>query len=152
MIDSVRTRLHGAMDFRSHYDYLCVLQDSVPLQAIKANLRRGALSFNADRVKLSDWTPILNTLKINKSLTCVAIKSCHQPGLGETADSDKYGLHFRRRIPPIRSKDMTFQLCRAIAACLTVSSSLKELELHGLPLRERDLVTLAKASINWLNI
>ncbi|XP_069619053.1 centrosomal protein of 78 kDa isoform X3 [Ranitomeya imitator] len=148
MIDSVRTRLHGAMDFRSHYDYLCVLQDSVPLQAIKANLRRGALSFNADRVKLSDWTPILNTLKINKSLTCVAIKSCHQPGLGETADSDKYGLHFRRRIPPIRSKDMTFQLCRAIAACLTVSSSLKELELHGLPLRERDLVTLAKGLVS----
>ncbi|XP_073526934.1 centrosomal protein of 78 kDa isoform X2 [Phyllobates terribilis] len=143
MIDSVRIRLHGAMDFRSHYDYLCVLQDSVPLQAIKANLRRGALSFNADRVKSSDWPPILNTLKINKSLTCVAIKSCHQPGLGET-DSDKYGVHFRRRIPPIRSKDMTFQLCRAIAACLTVSSSLKELELHGLPLRERDLVTLAK--------
>ncbi|XP_073399908.1 centrosomal protein of 78 kDa isoform X2 [Dendrobates tinctorius] len=143
MIDSVRIRLHGAMDFRSHYDYLCVLQDSVPLQAIKANLRQGALSFNADRVKVSDWTPILNTLKINKSLTCVAIKSCHQPGLGET-DSDKYGVHFRRRIPPIRSKDMTFQLCRAVASCLTVSSSLKELELHGLPLRERDLVTLAK--------
>ncbi|XP_040272985.1 centrosomal protein of 78 kDa isoform X1 [Bufo bufo] len=144
MIDSVKIRRQGAMDFRSHYDYLCVLQDSVPLQAVKANLRQGSLSFNADKVKLSDWPPILNTLKINKSLTCVAIKSCHQPGLGESADSEKYGVHFRRRIPPIRSKDMTLQLCRAIAACLTVSSSLRELELHGLPLRERDLKTLAK--------
>ncbi|KAG8595833.1 hypothetical protein GDO81_001650 [Engystomops pustulosus] len=143
MIDSVRIRQQGAMDFRSHYDYLCVLQDSVPLQAIKANLRQGTLSFNSDRVKLSDWPPILNTLKINKSLTCVVIKSCYQPGLGES-DSDKYGILFRRRIPPIRSKDMTFQLCRAIAACLTVSSSLKELELHGLPLRERDLKALSK--------
>ncbi|XP_075684446.1 centrosomal protein of 78 kDa isoform X2 [Rhinoderma darwinii] len=143
MIDSVRIRHQGAMDFRSHYDYLCVLQDSVPLQVVKAYLRGGVLRFNADRVKLSDWPPILNTLKINKSLICVSIKSCHQPGLGES-DSDKYGVHFRRRIPPIRSKDMTFQLCRALAACLTVSSSLRELELHGLPLRERDLKTLAK--------
>ncbi|KAM3940377.1 centrosomal protein of 78 kDa [Leptodactylus fuscus] len=144
MIDSVRIRRQGAMDFRSHYDYLCVLQDSVPLQIVKTDLQRGVLSFNADRVKLSDWPPILNTLKINKSLTSVAIKSCHQPGLGESADADKCGVHFRRRIPSIRSKDMTFQLCRAIAACLTVSSSLKVLELHGLPLRERDLLTLAK--------
>ncbi|XP_069817909.1 centrosomal protein of 78 kDa isoform X2 [Dendropsophus ebraccatus] len=143
MIDSVRIRHQGAMDFRSHYDYLCVLQDSVPLQAVKAGLKQGSLSFNADRVKLSDWPPILNTLKINKSLTHVAIKSCHQPGLGES-DSDKYGVHFRRRIPSIRSKDMTFQLCRTLAACLTVSSSLKQLELHGLPLRERDLISLAK--------
>ncbi|XP_066460239.1 centrosomal protein of 78 kDa [Eleutherodactylus coqui] len=143
MVDSVRIRRQGAVDFRSHYEYLCVLQDSVPLQAVEANLRREALSFSADRVKLSDWPPILNTLKINKSLTCVSIRSCHQPGLGESG-SEKYGVHFRRRIPPIRSKDMTFQLCRAMAACLTVSSSLKELEFHGLPLRERDLKTLAK--------
>ncbi|XP_063769901.1 centrosomal protein of 78 kDa [Pseudophryne corroboree] len=143
MIDSVRIRRQGAMDFRSHYDYLCLLQDSVPLQAVKADLRQGALCFNADRIKLSDWPPILNTLKINKNLTRVSIKSCHQSGLGET-DSEKCGIQFRRRIPPVRSKDMTFQLCRAITACLSVSSALKDLELHGLPLRERDLLTLAK--------
>ncbi|XP_072260213.1 centrosomal protein of 78 kDa [Pyxicephalus adspersus] len=143
MIDSVQIRRQGATDFRSHYEYMCVLQDSVPLQAVKANLRRDILSFNADRIRLSDWPPILNTLKINKSLISVSIKSCHQPGLGES-DSEKYGIYFRRRIPPVRSKDMTFQLCRAIAACLCVSNSLKELELHGLPLRERDLKTLAK--------
>ncbi|XP_077331016.1 centrosomal protein of 78 kDa isoform X2 [Lithobates pipiens] len=143
MIDSVQIRRQGAIDFKSHYEYLCVLQDSVPLQAVKANIRQGALSFNADRIRLADWPPILNTLKINKSLMSVSIKSCHQPGLGES-DSEKYGIHFRRRIPPIRSKDMTFQLCRALAACLNVSSSLKEVELHGLPLRERDLKMLAK--------
>ncbi|XP_073489976.1 centrosomal protein of 78 kDa isoform X1 [Aquarana catesbeiana] len=143
MIDSVQIRRQGAIDFKSHYEYLCVLQDSVPLQAVKANIRQGALSFNADRIRLADWPPILNTLKINKSLMSVSIKSCHQPGLGES-DSEKHGIHFRRRIPPIRSKDMTFQLCRALAACLNVSSSLKEVELHGLPLRERDLKMLAK--------
>ncbi|OCU01134.1 centrosomal protein of 78 kDa [Xenopus laevis] len=143
MIDSVRIRHQGSMDFLSHYEYLCALQDSVPMPAVKANLRHGSLSFNADRIKLSDWLPILNSLKINKSLLNVSIKSCHQPGLGESG-AEKYGIHFKRRIPPIRSKDMTFQLCKAIASCLSVSSSLKELELHGLPLRERDLRTLAK--------
>ncbi|KAM9330713.1 centrosomal protein of 78 kDa-like [Gastrophryne carolinensis] len=154
MIDSVRIRRQGAVDFKSHYEYLCVLQDSVPLQGVKANLHHDALNFNADRIRLADWPPILNTLKINKSLISVSIKSSHQPGLGESgqgnsyfyeiADAEKLGIHFRRCIPPIRSKDMTFQLCRALAACLSVSNSLKELELHGLPLRERDLKTLAK--------
>ncbi|KAM4706975.1 centrosomal protein of 78 kDa-like [Discoglossus pictus] len=143
MIDSVQVRRQGSMDFRSHYEYLCVLQDSVPLPVVKANLRQGALSFNADRIKLSDWPPILNSLKINKSLTAVSIRSSHQPGLGESG-AEKYGIHFRRRIPPIRSKDMTFQLCRAVAECLRVSNSLKDLDLHGLPLRERDLTILAK--------
>ncbi|CAI9534454.1 unnamed protein product [Staurois parvus] len=143
MIDSVQIRRQGPIDFKSHYEYMCVLQDSIPLQAVKVNLRQDALNFNADRIRLADWPPILNTLKINKSLISVSIKSCHQPGLGES-DSEKYGIHFRRRIPPIRSKDMTFQLCRALAACLRVSNSLKEVELHGLPLRERDLRTLAK--------
>lgn len=84
MIDSVQIRRQGAIDFKSHYEYLCVLQDSVPLQAVKANIRQGALSFNADRIRLADWPPILNTLKINKSLMSVSIKSCHQPGLGES--------------------------------------------------------------------
>ncbi|KAG8455271.1 hypothetical protein GDO86_001465 [Hymenochirus boettgeri] len=39
---------------------------------------------------------------------------------------------------------MTFQLSKAIANCLSISSSLKHLELHGLPLRERDLKMLNK--------
>ncbi|NP_001090753.1 centrosomal protein of 78 kDa [Xenopus tropicalis] len=143
MIDSVRIRHQGSMDFLSHYEYLCALQDSVPIPAVKANIRHGSLSFNADRIKLSDWLPILNSLKINKSLLNVSIKSCHQPGLGEFG-AEKYGIYFKRRIPPIRSKDMTFQVCKAITSCLSVSGSLKELELHGLPLRERDLRILAK--------
>ncbi|MEE6459448.1 hypothetical protein FKM82_000639 [Ascaphus truei] len=143
MVDSVRIRRQGAMDFHSHYDYLCVLQDSVPLPAVKASLLDGTLNFNADRVRVPDWGPILNTLKINKSLTTVSIRSCHQPGLGESG-VEKYGIHVRRRIPPIRSKDMTFQLCKAIRGCLCVSSALKDLELHGLPFRKRDVITLTK--------
>uniref|UniRef100_A0A8C5MGT1 Centrosomal protein of 78 kDa n=1 Tax=Leptobrachium leishanense TaxID=445787 RepID=A0A8C5MGT1_9ANUR len=143
MIDSVRIRRQGATDFQSHYEYLCALQDCVPAPAVRANFGHKTLSFDADRLKISDWPPILNSLKINKSLTSVSIKSCHQPGLSDSG-AEKLGIYFKRRVPPIQSKDMTFQLCVCLARCLSVSNSLKKLELHGLPLRERDLKTLAK--------
>ncbi|XP_058641665.1 centrosomal protein of 78 kDa isoform X2 [Onychostoma macrolepis] len=39
---------------------------------------------------------------------------------------------------------MTFQLCKAVQKCLCESSSIKTLQLHGLPLREKDLTALTK--------
>lgn len=51
---------------------------------------------------------------------------------------------FRRKIPAIRSKDMTFKLCKALRDCLNLNSNLKTLQLNGLPLRERDLIVLTK--------
>uniref|UniRef100_A0A8C9QF01 Centrosomal protein of 78 kDa n=1 Tax=Spermophilus dauricus TaxID=99837 RepID=A0A8C9QF01_SPEDA len=50
----------------------------------------------------------------------------------------------RSRVPAIRSKDVTFQLCKALKGCLSVSSVLRNLELNGLVLRERDLIILTK--------
>ncbi|XP_063643858.1 centrosomal protein of 78 kDa isoform X12 [Pan troglodytes] len=50
----------------------------------------------------------------------------------------------RSRVPAIRYKDVTFQLCKALKGCLSISSVLKNLELNGLILRERDLTILAK--------
>ncbi|XP_078531982.1 centrosomal protein of 78 kDa isoform X2 [Lissotriton helveticus] len=143
MIDSVQIRRQGAFDFQAHYEYLCVLQDSVPLPAVKANLRHGILDINGDRVKLADWKPILDTLRINKNLNSIAIRSFLQPGPVEPGE-ERYTAQFRRRTPAIRSRDMTFQLCKAIRSCLSVSSALKHLEIQGLPLRERDLIALTK--------
>lgn len=45
---------------------------------------------------------------------------------------------------------MTFKLCKALRECLTVSPNLKTLQLNGLPLRERDLITLTKVKTNVL--
>nr|XP_033783015.1 centrosomal protein of 78 kDa isoform X2 [Geotrypetes seraphini] len=143
MIDSVQIRRRGALDFASHYEYLCILQDTIPLQAVNANLDQGILDVNADRLKLVDWAPLLNTLKINKNLTSVIIRSSFQLTRRET-DLAKYKKPFGRRSPSISSGDLTFQLCKAIKDCLCVSGALKKLELHGLPLQERDMITLAK--------
>ncbi|XP_058157605.1 centrosomal protein of 78 kDa isoform X4 [Dasypus novemcinctus] len=142
MIDSVKLRRDSAADFFSHYEYLCALQDSVPLPTVRACLREGVLDFNADRLRVVDWAPLLSTLKVNKDLPLISIKSYFQPWLGESG-SDRNKV-CRRRIPAVRSKDVTFQLCKALKSCLSVSGVLKNLELNGLVLRERDLTTLTK--------
>ncbi|XP_077762304.1 centrosomal protein of 78 kDa isoform X1 [Canis aureus] len=142
MIDSAKLRRDGAADFFSHYEYLCALQDSVPPPAVRACLREGVLDFNADRLRGVDWAPLLSALRINKDLPLVSIKSCFQPWLGETG-SDRSKV-CRSRVPAIRNKDVTFQLCKALKCCLSASSALKNLELNGLVLRERDLTVLTK--------
>nr|XP_008535884.1 PREDICTED: centrosomal protein of 78 kDa isoform X6 [Equus przewalskii] len=142
MIDSVKLRRDSAADFFSHYEYLCALQDSVPLPAVRACLREGVLDFNADRLRAVDWPPLLSTLKINRDLPLISIRSSFQPWLGETG-SDRNKV-CRSRVPAIRNKDVTFQLCKALKCCLSASGALKNLELNGLVLRERDLTMLTK--------
>ncbi|XP_075829748.1 centrosomal protein of 78 kDa isoform X2 [Microtus pennsylvanicus] len=142
MIDSVKLRRDSAADFFSHYEYLCALQDSVPLPAVRSCLRDGVLDFNADRLRVVDWTPLLSTLRVNRDLPLVAIKSSFQPWLGETGSDTHRAC--RNRVPAIRSKDVSFQLCKALKGCLSTSSMLRNLELNGLTLRERDLASLTK--------
>ncbi|XP_074052800.1 centrosomal protein of 78 kDa isoform X2 [Macrotis lagotis] len=143
MIDSVKLRRESAADFFSHYEYLCALQDSIPLPVVRANLRLGVLDFNADRLKLVDWAPLLSALRINKNLPSITIRSSYQPGFGDSA-SDRYNTYSKRRIPTIRSKEVTIQLCKAIKGCLNVSTVLQNLELQGIYLRERDLILLTR--------
>uniref|UniRef100_A0A8C2TE30 Centrosomal protein of 78 kDa n=1 Tax=Coturnix japonica TaxID=93934 RepID=A0A8C2TE30_COTJA len=141
MIDSVKIRRQCMLDFYSHYEHLCAVQGSVPLKAVKANLTQGTLDLTVDSIKAADWTPLLDAIRHDKTLTSVGIRCFHQQGLGE---SGLYKTYFRRRIPAIRSKDLTGQLCKALKGCLSISDVLKNLELQGLLLRERDLILLTK--------
>ncbi|XP_048384307.1 centrosomal protein of 78 kDa [Stegostoma tigrinum] len=131
------------MDFEAHYEHLCALHDLVPLKAVKANLNQGVFDINGDWIKLSEWAPIFSTISINKNLTFLAIRSYYQLGLGETG-SERSKQNIRKHIPAIRSRDLTIQLCKSVRDSLSVSSSLKTLELEGLPLRHGDLLTLTK--------
>ncbi|NXN50006.1 CEP78 protein, partial [Rynchops niger] len=143
MIESVKVRRQCMLDFYSHYEHLCALQGSVPLKAVKANLNQGALDLIVDSIKAADWAPLLNAVRHDKTLTSIGIRSFHQQGLGESG-VERYKTYFRRRIPAIRSKDLTGQLCKAVKGCLSISDVLKNLELQGLLLRERDLILLTK--------
>ncbi|NWW11888.1 CEP78 protein, partial [Oreocharis arfaki] len=143
MIESVKLRRQCMLDFYSHYEHLCELQGSLPLKSVKANVTRDAIDLIVDHIKATDWAPLLNALRHNKTLTSIGIRSLHQHGLEESG-VERYKTYFRRRIPAALSKDLTGQLCKAVRGCLTISDVLKNLELQGLLLRERDLALLTK--------
>ncbi|GFS06086.1 centrosomal protein of 78 kDa-like [Elysia marginata] len=141
MIESVQARHRGAFNFEDHYDNLCALQDSAPLSAVKAHLPQGVLDLNGDRVRLNDWQPIINSLRINKSLNFVALRSYYQMPQEE---DEKRAAILRRKLPSIRSKEITHRLIKAMKECLVVSPCLSCVELQGLSLRDRDLQMLVK--------
>ncbi|XP_027526513.1 centrosomal protein of 78 kDa isoform X5 [Neopelma chrysocephalum] len=143
MIESVKLRRQCMLDFYSHYEHLCELQGSVPLKAVKANLTQNGIDLIVDHIKATDWAPLLNAIRHNKTLTSIGIRSLHQHGL-EGSGVERYKTYFRRRTPATLSKDLTGQLCKAVKGCLSISDVLKNLELQGLLLRERDLTLLTK--------
>ncbi|NXH30858.1 CEP78 protein, partial [Myiagra hebetior] len=143
MIESVKLRRQCMLDFYSHYEHLCELQGTLPLKAVKANVTHDAIDLIVDHIKATDWAPLLNALRHNKTLTSIGIRSLHQHGLEESG-VERYKTYFKRRIPATLSKDLTGQLCKAVRGCLSISDVLKNLELQGLLLRERDLALLAK--------
>lgn len=61
-----------------------------------------------------------------------------------TLFTEKKALIEKRKMPSIRSKEITYRLCKALKECLSCTPNLACLELQGLPLRERDLQTLIK--------
>ncbi|KAM6954474.1 centrosomal protein of 78 kDa [Aplochiton taeniatus] len=145
MLDTIHTRRRGAQDFEAYYDQACSKQDTTPSPAVKVNLPKGVLDFNGDRLRVSDWQPIISAIAINKHLHHIAISSSYQAGLTDgELDSRLYRSSVRNRVPAIRSKELTLKLCRALRECLASSPHLKTLQLKGLPLRERDIVTLTK--------
>ncbi|XP_065103679.1 centrosomal protein of 78 kDa isoform X2 [Paramisgurnus dabryanus] len=141
MLESAHIRRRGAQDFEGYYDHICASQGSAPVRAVKTGLSRGMLDFYADHICLADWTPILSALAINKHLQHISIKSCHLTSLGAQSS---YRTHIKKKTPAVHSKTMTLQLCKAVQKCLSESSSLKTLQLHALPFRERDLIALTK--------
>lgn len=82
MLEPALNRRSGAQDFESYYDGACATQGSCPVAAVKVHLSRGMLDFNGDHVHVTDWTPILNALSINKQLHHIAIKSTHLSTIG----------------------------------------------------------------------
>ncbi|XP_068727831.1 centrosomal protein of 78 kDa-like [Montipora capricornis] len=145
MIETVRQRQKNSTDFAACYDNLCALQNSCPLGSITANLEELTIDCNADRIRHSDWTPILNALKINKTLKFVSFRSYWQQTLYPDGDVSEQRLQaMRRKAPAIRSKDVTYRVCRTVKECLYITESLNFLTFQGIPLRERDLACLAK--------
>lgn len=80
--DNGHIQQRGAYNFLAHYETACAKQDSIPLSAVKVHLDKEMLDFNGDRMNMSDWTPILSSICINKHLHHIAISSMYYPYLG----------------------------------------------------------------------
>ena len=65
--------------FAFEYERLCVLQNTCPLPSITANLKNEVIDFNADRLRLNEWEPLLGAICVNDSLKYVAVRSYWQP-------------------------------------------------------------------------
>nr|XP_039267757.1 centrosomal protein of 78 kDa-like [Styela clava] len=141
--ESVSIRHRGSYDFETHYSSLCALQDTVPLLEVKAHLGQGVLDINSDKIRLVDWSPVLNSLRINKNLRFIAIRSYYSQS-AEKDGEQKKSHYFKRRPPAIQSKDMTLRLAQAISECLKQTENLKCLDLQGIPFRKKDLAFLSK--------
>nr|CAB3230059.1 centrosomal protein of 78 kDa-like [Phallusia mammillata] len=140
--ESVAVRQRGAFDFIGTYDNLCALQSTVPLVYVKARVKEGLLDINGDRVRMIDWSPILNAIKINKNLRYIALRSYFQHSSAGT--NAKKSHYFKRRTPAICFKDVTLLAARSLASCLCVTKALKCLDLQGVPLRKKDIEILTK--------
>ncbi|XP_028392433.1 centrosomal protein of 78 kDa-like [Dendronephthya gigantea] len=145
MIETVRQRQRNAIDFKSCYENLCALQGSCPLSIVTANLADESVDCNADRIPLQDWNPIFNATRINKNLKVIALKSYWQEKINNGQPEFVSGMNLcRKKAPPIRSKDVTYKLCRSLKDCLSVTEQLEVLILQNVPLRTRDLNCLSK--------
>ncbi|CAH8290782.1 unnamed protein product, partial [Heterobilharzia americana] len=74
-IPTVEYRQTGSYDFRKYYENLCALQNCFPLTSITSQVEEGVLDITADRLNISEWEPILNSVKINRNLRFIAIRS-----------------------------------------------------------------------------
>ena len=151
---SVKTRHRAMHDFESCYEQLCCLQSTTPLSFVKAHLKEGVLDINGDKVRMLDWAPILDSIKINKSLRFIAIRSFFQVPCG---NSGKKLHYFKRKTPAICMKDVTQWIATSLRSCLSVSSTIKCLDLQGVPLREKDVALLSKGiernfSLSYLSL
>jgi hypothetical protein len=152
---TTRSKEQSNSSFWDHYEYLCTLSNTTPLQSVKASLTVDAgsvLRLNVDRLKLSDWEPLLAAISANKTLRVISLNSNYDIDCVADLSSAKIAKPFKqqqqasklKKAPAIRSKQVCNKLCKALKDCLSVSHHLQELELFKILLNSKDLAHIAK--------
>ena len=139
-LDNVLQRYCDPSDFYNSYKSLCGLQDSVPVNLVKAHYKNHRLELNADKVRVFDWAPIINALKFDKSLETLSVFSIYKHQLRTRRKT----LRFKMNCPPIHTKDVVKKLALSMSFLLKKSNKITSVELQGIPFTERDLMTIAK--------
>ncbi|KAF5271386.1 hypothetical protein FQA39_LY08184 [Lamprigera yunnana] len=113
---------------RSNTHPLCIIKPAKPKSDV-------VLDFVADRIKLEDWTPILNALCLDTSLHVIAIRS------RITGNNFLYDVSTEEKLRKIKRHFSTLwtdyilrSLIKSLGCCVKNSQVLSCLELDGLPL------------------
>lgn len=84
IMEAVWIRQKGAIDFAAYYESLCALESICPVSSIRTSAKDGQVNCKCDRLRRADWHPLLNALRINKSLSLVCFhtkwQQCYASG------------------------------------------------------------------------
>jgi hypothetical protein len=145
--------------FWDHYEYLCSLSNTTPLQSVKSSLTVDAgavLRLNVDRLKSNDWEPFLATISANKTLRIISLHSNYEiDSVSDLSAAGKITKSFNKqqqqqaskalkKAPAIKSRQVCNKLCKALKDCLSNSHQLQEIELFKISLNAKDLTHIAK--------
>ncbi|KAK0170298.1 hypothetical protein PV328_010876 [Microctonus aethiopoides] len=120
-------------EFATCYIGLCKQQRLRPLPIICATLPH-SLDFMTDRVKTDDWSPILNSLSLDRSLKSVSVRSRNKyrkslDNINLMDKTQKLG-----KSPAVLTRCLLEWLSHSVAQCVKNSSALTCLQLEGIPL------------------
>lgn len=130
------------------YSELCRRQNSSPICAIRAqsNRHEHVLDFNADRIKIEDWQPIINALRLDTSLHVISVHSrlVSQKFL-EDADNEEKVKKIKKWFGAICTRYVMRNFLKALSCVLRHSEVLNCLELDGLKICGEYLEQILKA-------
>ncbi|ERL93153.1 protein Cep78 homolog [Dendroctonus ponderosae] len=130
------------------YTELCRRLNINPAPAVKPAKPKcqTVLDFVADRLKIEEWTPVLNALRQDTSLHVVAVRSrignCQ---FLHDVDTEEKARSAKRKYGTIWTAYVLKQLLRSISISLRSTQVLTYLELDGLPLFLQYLEPLLQA-------
>lgn len=145
---SVRTNPKPINVFYVWYTELCRRINCTPAPAVKPAKPKcqTVLDFVADRLRLEEWSPIINALRHDTSLHVIQIKSriASCPFLHDVDTEDK-ARRMKRRFGLLWTAYILKQLTKSLSISLRSTQVLTVLELDGLPMFSEYLEPLLQA-------
>lgn len=134
---SVRSNTKPINVFYVWYTELCRRINGTPAPAVKPAKPKcqTVLDFVADRLRLEEWSPIINALRHDTSLHVIQIKSrianCQ---FLHDVDTEEKARHMKRRFGLLWTAYVLKQLTKSLSVSLRNTQVLTVLELDGLPM------------------
>lgn len=129
------------------YTELCRRINTNPLSIVRPPKPKNeaVLDFVSDRIKVEEWTPILNALRLDTSLHVIAIRSRIQSKFLYDVDTEEKARIMKRKFGSLWTAHILSSLLKSLSACVRRSLVITCLELDGLPIGAEYLEPLLEA-------